>query len=253
MSPSPSSRGPLALSWYPTTWSSLVTLSQSYRQFLSFFLKAEIYLVALGLSCGGWASVVAVCRLSSLILVPWPRLEPVSPALQSGFLTTGPSGKSPHKQCLTSPQSLIAVPSNPPSALDLASYVTEKTEVIKGQFPQTLNTPSTQSPSLLRILSLSPATLDEPQLPLSVPPLHSHTGFPASHPLKDFTWAISPSPGSFQSALKHNFLHLRKITITKPWSLMFHVCLLSTSFLYTDLPWLARELHSINPRCLKIS
>ena len=28
------------------------------------------------------------------LLVPWPGIEPTSPALQSGFLTTGPQGKS---------------------------------------------------------------------------------------------------------------------------------------------------------------
>ena len=37
-------------------------------------------------------SLVAVaCR----ILVPWPGMAPASPALQDGFLTTGPPGKSP--------------------------------------------------------------------------------------------------------------------------------------------------------------
>ena len=43
-------------------------------------------------------SLVVVCRLSCSaacgILVPRPGLEPVSPALESGFLTTGPPGKS---------------------------------------------------------------------------------------------------------------------------------------------------------------
>ena len=28
-------------------------------------------------------------------LVLWPRIEPVSPALEGGFLTAGPPGKSP--------------------------------------------------------------------------------------------------------------------------------------------------------------
>ena len=47
-------------------------------------------------------SVVAVCRLSCLvacgILVPRPGIEPESPALEGGFLTTGPPGKSlPYK------------------------------------------------------------------------------------------------------------------------------------------------------------
>ena len=40
--------------------------------------------VACGLSCS------MACR----ILVPQPRIEPVSPALQGGFLTIGPPGNS---------------------------------------------------------------------------------------------------------------------------------------------------------------
>ena len=43
-------------------------------------------------------SVVTLGRLSCFkacgILVPWPGIEPTSPALQSRFLTTGPPGKS---------------------------------------------------------------------------------------------------------------------------------------------------------------
>ena len=72
-----------------------------------------IYLAALGLSCsmgdlrcGMWGlslwyagfSLVAAHRLSCPvacgILVPWPGIEPMSPALEGGFLTTGPPGKS---------------------------------------------------------------------------------------------------------------------------------------------------------------
>ena len=44
-----------------------------------------IYLATLGLSCGK----------ACMILVPQPGIEPVSPALQHGFLTTGSPGKSP--------------------------------------------------------------------------------------------------------------------------------------------------------------
>ena len=69
-------------------------------------------------SCGWWAShcsgfsccraqawrcmntVAVACRLISPvacgILVPQPRIEPVSPALGGGFLTTGAAGKTPH-------------------------------------------------------------------------------------------------------------------------------------------------------------
>ena len=43
-------------------------------------------------------SLVIVHRLSCSVafgsLIPWPGIEPVSPALQGGFLTAGPPGKS---------------------------------------------------------------------------------------------------------------------------------------------------------------
>ena len=39
--------------------------------------------------CGAWAQL-----LHDMWDLPQPRLEPVSPALQDGFLTTGPPGKS---------------------------------------------------------------------------------------------------------------------------------------------------------------
>ena len=83
----------------------------------SFYLF--VYLAASGLGCSGWAlccvvgdlplqwilelwhtsSVVVACRLSCSmaggILIPWPGIEPSSPALQGRFLTSGPQGKSP--------------------------------------------------------------------------------------------------------------------------------------------------------------
>lgn len=49
-------------------------------------------------SCGVWASLVPQgfnCPSESRILAPWPRLEPTSPTLESRFLITGPSRKSP--------------------------------------------------------------------------------------------------------------------------------------------------------------
>ena len=58
-----------------------------------------------GSYCGAWAlecvdSVVVAhglrCPLVCGILVPGPRIEPVSPVLVGKFLTTGPPGKSPH-------------------------------------------------------------------------------------------------------------------------------------------------------------
>ena len=51
---------------------------------------------ARALECAG--SVVVACELSCPVacgfLVPWPGIEPTSPALEGGFLTTGPRGKS---------------------------------------------------------------------------------------------------------------------------------------------------------------
>ena len=77
---------------------------------LFLFKKIFIWLyqalvVAHGLSSySTWApehagSVVVTCRLSCLttweILVPRPGIEPMSPTLEGGFLTTGPPRKSP--------------------------------------------------------------------------------------------------------------------------------------------------------------
>ena len=72
-----------------------------------------------GLRCGAWASLVAVlgllsscgtqaleregpvvvvhglsCPVACGILVPRPGIEPLSPSLEGGFLTSGPPGKS---------------------------------------------------------------------------------------------------------------------------------------------------------------
>ena len=69
------------------------------------FKSMYLFLATSGLSCGVWTShLVVACGLScseavlptriSGILVPWPGINPASPALEAGFLTTGPSGKS---------------------------------------------------------------------------------------------------------------------------------------------------------------
>ena len=77
-----------------------------FRQYgYTFFLNLLIYLAASGLSCGMrdlwlWCVgfLIVVCRLSCLaangVLLSWPGIEPGSPALQGGFLTTGLPGKS---------------------------------------------------------------------------------------------------------------------------------------------------------------
>ena len=65
------------------------------RVFWFFFLFSSCGVQAPG--CVG--SVVVVHRLSRLtacrILVPQPGIEPTSPALEGGFFTSGPPGKSP--------------------------------------------------------------------------------------------------------------------------------------------------------------
>ena len=84
--------------------------------FLKNFAKMCVFIFG-RVSCSPWIfvshmgfSLVAVCRLTSAgsvvvthglgcslsgILVPRPRTELESPALQGRFLTTGPAGKSP--------------------------------------------------------------------------------------------------------------------------------------------------------------
>ena len=61
-----------------------------------FLRRTDSPVMALGLE-SSWAPVVAVLRLSCSracgILVPRPGTEPVSPASQSRFLTTGPPGR----------------------------------------------------------------------------------------------------------------------------------------------------------------
>ena len=90
------------------------TFSGFIQQFTISFIYSFIYLFiwlrwVLVASCGSWVhrldlwcrhmgTVVAAswlsCSSACGILVPQPGIEPVSPALQGGFLTTGPSGKS---------------------------------------------------------------------------------------------------------------------------------------------------------------
>ena len=65
-----------------------------------FHLKIFICLDVVGLHCVMWGffvlvhTLVVVCRLSCpkacKSLVPWPEIEPTSPGLQSGLLTTQP-------------------------------------------------------------------------------------------------------------------------------------------------------------------
>ena len=80
--------------------------------FFFFFLKACLFSAAWSLggvsdlsllhtgfsSCGAAGSVLTArslsCPVTSGILVPGPGIEPVSPALEGGFLSTGIPGKS---------------------------------------------------------------------------------------------------------------------------------------------------------------
>ena len=71
---------------------------------MSYFLKKFVYLAGLGLSCSTqdpslWCVAFLVvrrlnCFTACGVLVPRPGIKPVSPALQGGFLTPGPPGKS---------------------------------------------------------------------------------------------------------------------------------------------------------------
>ena len=46
--------------------------------------------------CFGYAGLRGIsCSEAPGILIPWPGIEPMSPALEVKFLTTGPPGKSP--------------------------------------------------------------------------------------------------------------------------------------------------------------
>ena len=68
------------------------TLKGEYTAHFSFCYLKNIYLVALGMC--DLLLWLAGCPMACGILVPPPGIEPMSPALQGGFLTTGPLGKS---------------------------------------------------------------------------------------------------------------------------------------------------------------
>ena len=64
------------------------------REFFFVFLLRWVLVVTHGLSnCEAWAQLPAAWG----ILVPQAGIEPVSPTLEGGFLTTGPPGKTPIK------------------------------------------------------------------------------------------------------------------------------------------------------------
>ena len=76
-------------------WNMVVTYHNSHL----FFLKKYLFILLLWVLSWYMGSFVGACRLSCSmafeILVPQPRIEPVSPVLEDRFLTTGPPGKSP--------------------------------------------------------------------------------------------------------------------------------------------------------------
>ena len=62
------------------------------------YLDFFVFLILIYLAVSGlMGSLVVACRLSCPtalgILIPSPEIEPMSPALQGEFLTTGPPGK----------------------------------------------------------------------------------------------------------------------------------------------------------------
>ena len=98
-----------------------VAKSQTERLNWIELMYLQIFLAALGLCCSACASLVVVwcvhfrvqgqteslqrsgslavapglsCPIACGILVPWPGIKPVFPALKGRFLTTGPPGKS---------------------------------------------------------------------------------------------------------------------------------------------------------------
>ena len=88
-----------------TWWAAVYRVEQSRTRLKWLSSSSRLSLVAAeGFSCRrAWAlghmdSVVVAHGLSCLttcgILVPWPGIEPVFPALEGRFLTTGPQGKS---------------------------------------------------------------------------------------------------------------------------------------------------------------
>ena len=76
----------------------VLTYKLLYFCFLVLFFFFFYFLVALGLCCGAQASLVGAHGPNSHaargILVPWPGIEPTSPTLEGGLLTTGQPGKS---------------------------------------------------------------------------------------------------------------------------------------------------------------
>lgn len=73
-------------------------------------------------------------------------------------------------------------------------------------------------------------------------PLHLYIWFPASHLLKDFIRSVFPFTVSFQSALRHNFLHLKKQKNKNPkpkpkYPLWPHISLPFNLFLYIAKIW----------------
>ena len=107
--------------WNTSAWLPNTNLFSGTDSF--FFILFFVWLIdlpALGLSCSTWGfccimrdlplqqlnSLVAVCKLSCStacgILVSQAGIEPISPALQGRFLTTGPPGKSPGTAALAS-------------------------------------------------------------------------------------------------------------------------------------------------------
>ena len=76
----------------------------TFKKYLFIYLAASALSCSTHLCCVMWDlslwhvdSVVAAsglsCSVAYGILVPWPGMEPVSLALEGGFLTTGPQGK----------------------------------------------------------------------------------------------------------------------------------------------------------------
>ena len=106
----PSSSPPSTPSLTPSTSFQLLFLKNIYL----FIWLPWLLVAARGLSC----------PVACGILVPWPGIEPTSPALEGRFLTTGPPGKS-HNCYFNIENSASTVFSNPTDRKSHFLYITE--------------------------------------------------------------------------------------------------------------------------------
>ena len=86
-----------SIPWVVTSLSWWCPLKTNLGFSVVFKIFIYLFLTALGLHYSLWAPLVVArglsCPVANGILFPWSGIEPPSPALKGGFLTTGPSRK----------------------------------------------------------------------------------------------------------------------------------------------------------------